>query len=61
MKMCGEGERKASIVAEIMECEFTGSRKLAGFLILAFDGLQNWPTMFLQHSYLLRLYQGFST
>ena len=59
MKMCGEGERRASIVAKIMECEFTGSRKLAGFFILAFDGLQNWLTMFLQHSYLLRFIRVF--
>ena len=48
--MVGEGEKKVSIEAEIMEIEFTRNRKLAGF-ILAFDVLQNLLAMFLQHSY----------
>ena len=48
--MVGEGEKKDSIVAKIMELEFTSNRKLVGF-ILAFDVLQNLLAMFLQHSY----------
>ena len=50
----GGGEKKASIVAKIMQLEFTGNRILVGF-ILAFDVLQNLLAMSLQHSYLRRL------
>jgi hypothetical protein len=57
--MVGEGEKKASIEAVIMEIEFTRNRKLVGF-ILAIDVLQKIAgDLLAAFLFLLRIYQGF--